>query len=1134
MTARTAPVRRVLAVALALLLAMTGAVAAAGPAVAIDGGLTFDEGYAADGARVDDQYRFVGNGGTSGIRFGGTRVDLGWPGETECGGNGTGDFRPTLRLLTGNGTFSFYAHSGARVLESSSTNCSAGEFGTGGVLFRCTIQCLSVSGFVGLGNGTSTPPSPPTGMAFTASAYDAAGAPVVSTSVPLDGPGALTGFSLTAPGGSAITFVKIVASGAVQSVLLDDLAYTVDPAALPAYVVSTGSAGAVVRPGESTSVALTVVRSNGSTGTISPSVTGLPAGVTASFGPASFLGTADGPFTMTLTASPSADVGGPIDLAVAATSDPGAGVGTGVAVPLTVASTLAPLGGIPTLLAPSCTTQVRELPVFVGDGSSFTGSVDVSASIDQPGWSAGVVTTPLAVTNGRVDPAVYWTKDGLLGPFSAHLTVTASPQGRPNDSVSRTYSIAYQPAGFAATSVKARPPLGDHQPAEALALAGQGFCGTLKLKFGNDKAVVDATATQGPIATLPRNGVLNLQTVTATTPRLATSGTLGFDRVDTFGWKPGPALTTTGYRNTAGFAFTNYPVTDLTYQDMTDAFGADQTYSHLDLCFPLGCTITFRDPVAMIYTAIVRAQTVGTEGSGHCYGMAMTAALLRSGGLDPTAYLPYSSPTAFGLNGASGPAAALARTVQANHLKQFGMTFLSYWLKQHGANVLNSGNDTVTQVRRAIDTQGGAMVTIADHGGGHVVLAHSVEDVSPTEHWIDVYDPNWEYTAAEDSDTSGAEHEKRLTSSRIHIVGSSWSLEFPDGTVWTGKVNGLASSLVVVPLSEASKKQLLPSLLGIQQIVGLLGSLLSFGSTGGTTTVSGGPGLLRYAAMNASTTSGLFLPAPTDAEAPQADSTVHLAGTGTGTVDGLVLADGTLVTSALGMRAGTDVTVQKVRGGQAISTDATLPTTVTTIRAGTTQLTSTVSYVAPAASTVSVAQVSGGLVVRSSAPVSLRLRIDNRTARSVGVTRTMVLALPARTSLVVPTASLRSAATVVPVTLGGHRVLVRAPRVLAGSAAVRAVATARARSTLLVAANVAVKAKPGARGTVVLVLMRGSRVVASKRFVVTARAAARGTTVAYRWRVVAPRGLTLRVVAVVAPTTTPTGAVTVAKAVLAR
>ena len=1126
--------RRLVAVVVSLLLVAVGTVVVAGPSAAVDGGLTFDEGYAADGARVDDQYRFVGSGGTTGIRFGGTRVDLGWPGETECGGSGTGDYRPTLRQLSGNGTFSFYAHSGARALESASNNCGAGEFGTGGILLRCTVACLSVSGYVGLGNGTATPPSPPAGMTFTASAYDATGVAVVSSPVVLDGPGALTGFSLSAPPGTSFTFVKVVASGAVQSVLLDDLAYTVDPSALPAYVISTDTTVAQLHPGESATVPMSVVRSNGSSGTITPIVSGLPSGVTASFSPTAFTGADDGALTLTLDASSSATPGAPVPLTVSASSDAGAGVGTPAALAMTIASTLQTPGGIPTLVAPSCTTQVRQLSIFVGDGSSFSGQVDVHATIDQPDWSAGVLASPLTVVNGRVDAAVYWTRDTLLGAFTGHLTVTANPVGRPGDVVSRTYAVVWQGPGIAATTVKARPPLGDRQAAEVLSLPAYGFCGALKLKLGNDKAVVDATAAQAPIASLPRNGVLDTQTITVTTPRLATSGTLRYDRLDSFGWQPGPALTTTGYRNTAGFAFDNYPVGDLTYQDMTDAFGADQTYTRIDLCFPFGCTITFRDPIAMIYTAIVRAQTVGTQGSGHCYGMAMSAALMREGGIDPAAYLPFTSTTAYGLNSAAAPSGALAHTIQVNHLKQFGLTFMAYWLKQHQTNILANADQTAGMIRDAIDTKGGALITIADHGGGHVVLAHSIEDGAPGEHWVDVYDPNYPYTTAEDTDTTGATHESRLNRSRIRLVGSTWSLQFPDGTMWGGNLNGLTSSLVVVPLSEASKKQLLPSLFDVGQIISLLGSLMSFGSAGGTATVSPGAGLLAYPSMNASTTSGLFLPAPTGPTTSSTGGSVHLTGTNAGTVDGLVVADGTSVASALGLRPGTDVTVQKVVGGQSVTSDTALPSTIVSSRSNRPGLTSTLSYVAPAGSTVSVTQSASALSVRSSAPLTLKVRIDNRSTRSAGVTRVLSVALPAGARLVVPAAALAATTPTLVATVGGHRVVLRSPRVLLGTAVVRSVASSRARSTLSVAATVAVKAKKGALGTVVLVLTRGGRVVATKRFAVTARAAALGTPVVYRWRLAASRGLVLRVTAVVAAPSSASGVVSATRAAVAR
>ena len=373
-----------------------------------------------------------------------------------------------------------------------------------------------------------------------------------------------------------------------------------------------------------------------------------------------------------------------------------------------------------------------------------------------------------------------------------------------------------------------------------------------------------------------------------------------------------------------------------------------------------------------------------------------------------------------------------------------------------------------------------------------------------------------------------------LDRSRIHLVGTSWSLQFPDGTMWSGKLNGLTSSLVVVPLSEAAKKQLLPSLFDVGQIISLLGSLMSFGSAGGTATVTPDAGLLPYPSMNASTTSGLFLPAPTGPTTSSPGGSVHLTGTGTGSVDGLVVADGTSVASTLGLQPGTDVTVQKVVGGQSVTSDTALPSTIVSSRSNRPGLTSTLTYVAPAGSTVSVAQSASGLSVRSTAALALKVRIDNRSTRSAGVTRVVTVPLPAGARLVVPTAALAGTTPTLVATVGGHRVVLRSPRVLQGSAVVRTVASSRARSTLSVAATVAVKAKRGARGTVVLVLTRGGRVVATKRFAVTARAAALGTPVVYRWRLAASRGLVLRVTAVVAAPSSASGVVSATRAAVAR
>ena len=1038
-----------------------------------------------------------------------------------------GDYRPVLRQLSGNGSFSFYAHSGARAAESVATNCAVGEFFTGAVLARCTVQCLSVSGFIGMGNGTATPPSDPGGAVYTVSGYAADGSLLDSQDVALDGPGALTGFSLDPAGSAAMTFVKLRSSGSGNTVLVDDLTYVPDPSALPTFTLTSTSLfpAAFLSPGGTTTKTYAVVRSNGSDGELTPQLPGLPAGISATFSPTSFPGTSDGTLSVTLTAGDNAPASGATDVTLSLAGPPTAGSGGGHDFTVHVDPTFAALASLPNPVAPWCTRQARTVSIFTRDGAAYSGPVTVTASTGAAGWNAGVVSSPVQMTGGVATATVVYEHASNAVPDSGTVTVSAHPAGRPGDAVSTSTPVTGQSPTIVQPSVSVVPPLGDHQAGTGVSLTGSGFCPGSRLLFGNDKAAAPMTTSQPPDAQLSASGVTNRQTITANTPRLATSGVLAHDAG--FGFVPGPSLTATGFRNSAGFAFDNYAVGDLVYQDMTDAFGEDQTYLHIDLCFPFGCTIKVRDPVAMIYTAIVRAETVGTTGSGHCYGMSLTAALMRAGMLSPTTYPPGSAGDAWHLDGTAGPSAPLARTIQANHLKQFGLTFLDYWIKQHVSNAVASGNDIVTQVRDAVDNHGGALITIADHGGGHVVLAHSIEDVSASEHWIDLYDPNYPFLASEQSDFSGATHEGRVDGSRIHVVGNTWTLVFPDSTVWTGDTRGLlGGSIIVVPLDEAKKKQLLPSLVSIPQ---LLEQIIGFGSTGGDTTVTGGSALVRYGATNQTTTAGLFLAEPAakgTASRAAGATTVGLDSSSDDTVDGFAVDRGTVVVGTLTTSGGSSTDASVVDHGLSLTPDTDTGVELMVARSVTgVPVRTTVVGTAPATGVLALRQTGAGLWVQSSEPTTLSLTFDSSGPEGGSAARTVRVSVPGGQDLTVATGQLLGSGSTVEVRVGGvaHTLPVR-PSAL-GTVAIGRLKAAGAGARTAVTATVRIHGRTGSGAVVMTLTNRSGAVVAQKTFSVKMAAVRKGWSVTYRWRPRASGRLVAHVGASLAPTTGSTGLV---------
>ncbi len=157
----------------------------------------------------------------------------------------------------------------------------------------------------------------------------------------------------------------------------------------PAFALVPSSNGFTLNPGKSVTATITVVPEYGFTGSVNLSIAGLPSGVTASFSPASTIGTS----TMTLTASASA-AGGTSSLTI---------TGTSGSITATTTLKLAVTGPQFVLYAGSS--------VNVGQGSSastyvevfpengFSGSVTLAATNLPAGVTATFLTNPTTSTS---------------------------------------------------------------------------------------------------------------------------------------------------------------------------------------------------------------------------------------------------------------------------------------------------------------------------------------------------------------------------------------------------------------------------------------------------------------------------------------------------------------------------------------------------------------------------------------------------------------------------------------------------------------------------------------------------------------------------------------------------------------
>ncbi len=1017
--------------------------------------------------------------GVHGLQLG-SAVDLGFTfpdgtkGDLQC----VGLSGPTKLESVPDG---YRMHSPSSVLTAGATGCAGGEFSTAAILVRCPTVCLSLSGYLGTGSNIGQ-------MSFSVKGFNSDGLLVASSTVDqqfLSAGGATVPFAVAPTGPDRLQWVLIRVQGSAP-LWLDDLAYSNDPAAAPAFAVTKDAyvPSVVVSPSSTQSESLHLNRSNGSTGTVTFTATGLPPGVTATFNPPSFTGTSVGATVVTFAAAGGTTVSPPVDVTLAgdASGVPSTGTGSGVVQSISVALTVAFPLGLSRPFTVTCTPQSRNLRVATLP--DFSGDVVVSAQILDnanqpiltPGWGVTVTPATLSFTShsGTRDVALSWSTPTDLPPTGAWLRVTSTVVGHPTDSNWIEMRLIPDPPSITVAIRSAVPPigvpgLGAAQVATVFMLTGAGFCAGTTVTFGNDLAAAPLVAG----ASLSQTSGPDLRQYTVTTPSYATSGRLTLRRIVGSPVDAG-AVTSRTYRNTNAFSFHNYPVNDLVYDDMVRAFGHDQMYDSVNLCYPFDCTITFRDPLAMIWTAIVRSETVGTSGSGHCYGISVTNLRLLSGALDVASY-PHGAATVYGLT----KSPALTAEIQAAHLQQFSVEMIGAELDQASPGLLGS---TVVLARlKAALAKGPAVVALRDGlTDGHVVVAYALEDLGGGQFAVDLYDNNKEYLATEDSDTSGVTHVGRQDGSRIYLDANGWSYDMGSST-WGGAWLDPFAGIMVLPYSFVAQKMHIPSL---SNLSALASSLVSFGSPGDAGVASASPVTpvalpigavpLSYGG-NAS--GGLFAVSGTQrlslratADAPYQ---VSVVGRGGGT---------SVMTSA---RTGTVDSVVPLTGGLSLTTATAKAMTLTNaFRAAKSVLATTMSATGGAGSTTFL-RVSGGVLSAGSTsggPVSFTTSSTSLRGSVAPQTRRFVVTLAPGDSLRVVTAALSVAGPTlsVSVTHGGVSRVVRVKATTVAVATVRplALVTSVSRGHGIASARVLIRTvAKGTQGTVtVSVFAKGKRI----------------------------------------------------------
>ncbi len=715
------------------------------------------------------------------------------------------------------------AESGDQVAD---VSCANGEFPDSSIRGNLSNSAENVSVYAGF--------SPPGGGAgntsVTLTAYDILGNVVNATTVTV---AAGTGtHTLLAVSSSTADIVSFDVTAIAPDVSVDNLTFN-NPSGVPAdFTVSPQSAFVQVTQGSGVPDLITIQRLNGSSGDVTFSASGLPAGVHASFSPNPATGDST---TMTVSAGPSAPLpAGPFPSFTITGTPVGATVGSSPRM-ATAQVDVEPVFRIETpqaISVPPCSTL--QVPITVTAAQGFTGTLTLAVtglpSDDQASFAPATLTLP-----GQTQSTLTLTSQGDISGPAGSVSVTATGAGGVSDS-SGTFTVSRVPPSITSltdssgtqqlhggqTPQGASPDLGT-----IVIIHGQGFCPGSTVYFGN--ALASAT-TQGPAP--DGLGPFADETILRTSvPSLATSGSVYVVPQGQSLTSPGTAtapFTVDSYRDVNGFSFDNSDnfqsrVGGYSFSDVSDVFGDAATHVSVNPCWPFGdCSVVtpIPDPFALLFWGIADAALQ----SGQCFGFSLASQRLLHGdqivpafpfqpGVDQASVWNLQGPDA--ANGSSGASDAIAHFIHLMHLEQFSAQALHFWLSEATANAITGSQASImNDVTSALNAGDHPLVELRNGTEGHVLVAYGVDQangsslVGSGDRVIDVYNPNQEFTTSENA-TDGSAHEAALSTSEI-VVHSDGHWEFQG---FSPEWHGGPGSLVVMPYGVVPVQPTLPTTL---------------------------------------------------------------------------------------------------------------------------------------------------------------------------------------------------------------------------------------------------------------------------------------------------------------------------------
>ncbi|HYH58042.1 MAG TPA: hypothetical protein VD790_02315 [Thermoleophilaceae bacterium] len=615
--------------------------------------------------------------------------------------------------------------------------------------------------------------------------------------------------TLTAgPGENYFAFRVVSQSSQGIEVRVDDIDFTIDPAAVADYNLLTGDIGGVVLAGRTKHYTIDIQRLNG----FADAVT-LTGNSTVPFDTVTFTPNPASGSTATAHLTVPSDTAEDDDhvLTISGLAD---GKTRTLQIPFVVETPFSVRGSDTTLEAYSCATS--ELGFDVVRNRAFSESIgvlvrhrvggetipdDLDVSVSPASFPGGDTTV------NRVTVSVTRGDDAGTDPVPLQLVAR-------NGSIERTIDFDVQRALPLITSAA---PTSLFTPqgltgGTALTVRGNGFCPGAQVRVGNDQADAPGTLTAAPTASDPDRMQLR-----ASTPRLATSGPISvLNPSGTIGSTAGllPNAAVSSYRNRFGFRFENEdgvwedededgdideddeprPAGAGSLRDWQELLGPRQT--NLNACeigaiFP-GCWEVIT-PIPSPAHGIM--QTILGEASfynrnGTCVGLAIASRRIAAG---------QASVLGRPAGGLAAPVWSLERTgretipgrgdiplagrqqfspikyAAVQHVAQTTAEYVQMWVQRRSVNAISGPAAMRAAIERHLRAGRRPLLNINWDGSGHAVNVYDVEDRPGGGYFLRFYDNNYPYVTGEEID-GPAHRTLDETWSRIEVTpGGSWT-----------------------------------------------------------------------------------------------------------------------------------------------------------------------------------------------------------------------------------------------------------------------------------------------------------------------------------------------------------------------